>query len=281
MGAFMNPVTTYVKKVLAQSKKHQIAAYSGQMAYFFTLSIFPMLIFFFSILSRLNINFEKAQELFIDVFPPQISVLIGEFVENTIRVEGNVTLSVSGLVTLYSASRAVGALQRAIDTAYGVVKKRNFFINKLYGMLYTFSFIIILILSLLIPDMIATVFEWINTGLKLDISDFWFRLFYWLRTLLLPVIFAFLIASIYTYLPNQKIHFKQTYKGVLFALIGSWGANMAFSSIVVELTDYSILYGSLSAIIAFMVWLYAMGTIIMIGAEINALEVNVSKQEKD
>lgn len=269
----MKVVFDYIKKLQNQSKKHQIAAYSGQMAYFFTLSIFPMLIFFFSIVSRLNINFELAEEIFTGILPPQFGSIITEFIQNTIRVEGNVTMSLSGLVTLYSASRAVGALERAINTAYGVDKKRNFLLNKIYGMFYTLLFIVILILSLLVPDMVARVFSWINETLNLNLSQIWVTLFYWIRRLLLPLITGLLIASVYTYLPNRKIQLKDTYKGVLFALIASWGANVAFSNIVVELTDYSILYGSLSAVIAFMIWLYAMGTIIMIGAEINALEL--------
>lgn len=270
----MKVVVAYINNLLKQSKKHQIAAYSGQMAYFFTLSIFPMLIFFFSIVSRLNINFTVAQEIFTGVLPPQFGSIITEFIQNTIQVKGNVTISVSGLVTLYSASRAVGALERAINTAYGVDKKRNFILNKIYGMFYTLLFIIILILSLLVPDMVARVFSWINETLNLNLSQVWITLFYWIRRLLLPLITGLLIASIYTYLPNRKIHLKDTYKGVLFALGASWLANIAFSNIVIELTDYSILYGSLSAIIAFMIWLYAMGTIIMIGAEINAYELN-------
>ncbi|HSN67047.1 MAG TPA: YhjD/YihY/BrkB family envelope integrity protein, partial [Fusibacter sp.] len=44
-------------------------------------------------------------------------------------------------------------------------------------------------------------------------------------------------------------------------------------------TDYSILYGSLSAMIAFMVWIYIFAQIIITGAEINAL--HVLKQNKE
>ena len=268
----------YLQKLQNRIKKHQIAAYSGQMAYFFMLSIFPLLIFVFTIISKLNLNFDFAYEALQSFLPPNISSLITNFIENTIYVEGNAVLSISGIVTLYSASRAVSALQRAINTAYGIEQKGNFFLNKLSGMMFTLMFVALIVVSVTIPNVGSRIAAWMTDFFDFTIEEQWITMFYWIRNLILPAVYILVFGSIYTVLPNKKMHLEETYKGSIFAITGSLATNWIFSTVVVKLTDYSILYGSLSAIIAFMIWLYALGTIIMIGAEINAIEIEHIKK---
>lgn len=263
----------YVMTILNRSKKHETTAYCGQMAYFFVLSVFPMLILIFSIVSKFDLNFNSIYLIFEDVLPENISALIVEFVEQSITVEGTAVLSLSGILTVYSASRAVAALERAINAAHGFETKRNFFISKFYSMLYTVMFIALIVVSIFIPTLGVKAIEWFNAFFHIEIGLGAIGFIQLLRWLLLPIIYVVVIGSIYTFLPHITLPLKHTYKGAGFAIIGSIATNVVFSKIVVKMTDYSILYGSLSAMIALMVWLYALGTILMFGAEINAYEI--------
>lgn len=267
-----------MKKLQSRAEKHQLAAFSGQMAFFFMLSIFPLLIFIFTIISKLNLNFDFAYEALQNFLPPNISSLVTDFIESTIHVEGNAVLSISGITTLYSASRAVNALQRVINTAYGIEKKGNIILNKLYGMMYTLMFVALIVLSVTIPNIGSRIATWGSEIFDITIDQNLITLFYWIKKLILPAVYILVFGSIYTVIPNKKMHLEETYKGSLFAIVGSLVANWIFSTTVVKLTDYSILYGSLSAIIAFMIWLYFLGNIIMIGAEINAIEIEDKKK---
>lgn len=271
-------ILEYLKKLQGRVEKHELAAFSGQMAFFFMLSIFPLLIFIFTIISKLNLNFDFAYEALQNFLPPNISSLVTDFIESTIHVEGNAVLSISGITTLYSASRAVNALQRVINTAYGIEKKGNIILNKLYGMMYTLMFVALIVLSVTIPNIGSRIATWGSEIFDITIDQNWITLFYWIRKLILPAVYILVFGSIYTVIPNKKMHLEETYKGSLFAIVGSLVANWIFSTTVVKLTDYSILYGSLSAIIAFMIWLYFLGNIIMIGAEINAIEIEDKKK---
>lgn len=267
----------YALTIQKRAKKHQMTAYSGQMAYFFVLSIFPLLIFTFSVLSKLNLNFNQAYLVLQEILPPNISELIIDFIKQTLTVEGSAVLSISGIMMIYSSSRAVSALQRAINAAHGFEEKRNFLINKLYGMLYTLMFIALIIISIMIPSLGSRMILGLNRILGIGINLQIIQAFNVIRNLLLPLIYIVVIGSIFKYLPNKTMPIRSMYKGALFAIVASIGANYAFSTIVVRLTDYSILYGSLSAMIAFMIWLYTLGTIMMLGAEINAYELEKSE----
>ncbi len=261
----------YTEQLSMRYKNHHITAFCAQMAYFFVLSIFPLLIFIFTIISKLNINYNDGIYVLQQFLPTNISVMITDFIEEAIKMEGNALLSISGLMTLYSASKAVNALQRALNSSLEIVEAHSFLITKIYGMFYTLMFTIIIVLSLVIPTIskrvilfISDIFKFnIDLGLLSSISLF--------RNLLLFGIYILVFGSIYMFLPSQKMSFKETYKGAIFAIVGTILANLIFSKVVTKLTDYSILYGSLSAVIAFMIWLYIWGIIIIMGAEINAI----------
>jgi membrane protein len=89
--------------------------------------------------------------------------------------------------------------------------------------------------------------------------------------IVLAALYILLFGSIYSLLPNKRIRYRDAYYGAIFALVGTVLENIAFSTIVSRLTNYAVLYGSLSVVIVFMIWLYVLGIIIMIGAEINAM----------
>lgn len=270
-------IVIYILTLLNRMKKHQIGAFSAQMAYFFTLSIFPLLIFLFSILSKLNLNYDYVYDLLQGILPANMQVLIVEFMEQTFTQQSGALLSVSGILMLYSSSKGVNALQNAINYAHGYGQKRNFIVMKLYSMFYTLMFILLIVVSLIIPSIGMKLVNGIERLMPFTIDFSWVSSLFFVRSVLLPVMYVVVIGSTYVFLPNEKLKIKDAYKGAGFAIVASYSANLIFSNIVVKVTDYSILYGSLSAMIAFMVWLYAQCTILMIGAEINAHE----KEKKD
>ncbi|MDH8677609.1 YihY/virulence factor BrkB family protein [Fusibacter bizertensis] len=268
----------FVKLLNQRYKTHNLTAFAGQMAYFFVLSFFPLLIFLLSIISKLKINYDYAMEIFERFIPDNISLMIADFISQTISTEGVAVLSISGVLMLYSASRAVNALQRSINMSYEVTETRNFFMVKLMGMFYTLMFTLIIVLSLMVPTVFQSVFQFLNTMITIKIDSYWLDLAHFLRNILLMSSFVIVILSIYAFLPNKKMHLADILPGAIFSIFGSISTNFVFSKIVGELTDYSILYGSLSAVIAFMVWVYFLSLIIIIGAEINAIHYLKVKQ---
>lgn len=270
----------YVKELGKRNKTHYLAAFSGQMAYFFVLSFFPLLIFILSIISKLNLNYDFIVDAFMNFLPGNVSVLITEFISQKLATGSSAVLSISGLTMLYSSSRAVGALQRAINASYEVIENRHFIVVKMMGMFYTLMFTLIIVLSAFVPSLVKNVLSSIAVLLEISIDPNVLSLFHYFRNILLFSIFVVVIVSIYAFLPNKKMHLYDIFPGALFSIFGFTATNFIFSKVVVKLTDYSILYGSLSAVIAFMIWVYFLSTIIILGAEINAIHLqNHDRQE--
>jgi membrane protein len=87
--------------------------------------------------------------------------------------------------------------------------------------------------------------------------------------LLLIVIFA--ISLLYRYGPNrERAEWKWVTPGSLLASVVWIIASIAFSWYVANFGTYNETYGSLGAIIGFMVWMWLSATIIIMGAELNS-----------
>jgi len=270
----------YKEQLTKRYNDHHITAYSAQMAYFFVLSIFPLIIFIFSILSKLNLTYQIGGSVLEYILPSDASGIITDFIEHSINVgSSTTTTSVSGLITLYAASRAVNALQRAVNTAYNVTETRGFIKTKLMGMLYTFMFTILIVLTLAIPDMADNILKLLDQYIRFPLDSEMLTSAYFIRNLTLVVLYIIVFGSIYVFLPSKRLTIKEAYRGALVGIVGTLIATFIFSNFVVKATSYSLLYGSLSLVIAFMVWLYFASMIIMAGAEINAISLELKKED--
>lgn len=266
----MEKILSFIHEIGDRYNRHHITAYSAQMAYFFVLSVFPLTIFIFMIGDRLDIlTTMQESELFFTV-PYDIRNLLVGFTQQIDVDSSTAVLSFSGLGALYAASRAVLALQRAMNAVYEIDETRPFILTKLWGMLYTFLFVIVIIVTLMLPnfaeDIIAMLPTFTTSGLNLDFINWWQMI----RYIILGGVYILLFGSIYSILPNEKIRLRDAYYGAIFAFLASMGENVVFATVVTRVTNYTVLYGSLSVVIVFMLWLYFLGIIIMIGAEINA-----------
>jgi membrane protein len=70
--------------------------------------------------------------------------------------------------------------------------------------------------------------------------------------------------------PNPPRRLRAVWPGALLATILWWVATMAFAWWVRNIASYNVLYGSVGAVIALLVWMYLLSVIALIGCEFNA-----------
>ena len=97
--------------------------------------------------------------------------------------------------------------------------------------------------------------------------------------LLLGQIARFVVASasivlatalIYYWGPNRRQSFQQVLPGALLATLLWLLATLIFSWYVRHVANYNVLYGSVGAGLALLVWMYVLGIIVLLGCEFNA-----------
>jgi len=265
----------YMKEIIKQLNKQNISAYASSTAFFFFLSIVPMLIMVCTIIPFTPLtekDFAKAvTELTPDAIDDLVEILIGEIYEKSAGI-----LSVAAIATVWSAGKGVMALMRGLNVISRVEEDRNYFVVRLVSSFYTLMMLVILVISLVFAvfgNRLAELAAYHVPEIKASVSflvNFRF-VFVWL---VLTVLFAMM----YAYIPNEKLKFREQLTGAMFSAVAwsvfSWG----FSLYVSRPVTYGV-YGRLSLITLAMLWLYVCMYIVMIGACLNRYLKNMKQSE--
>ena len=240
---------------------------SAQMAYYFLLSIFPFLIFAFSLVSFLPIQSVDVLDA-IEPFAPKGGYrLIKNNLFGIIGQQRTKLASLSLLAAFWIASMAVQSLVRAMNDAYSIVRKEGFFLALMKDLILTVSIMITLTFSLLVPIVEEVGRVFILTHIELSPTfHFWWLIAKWVFGSIYLFLFFLLF---YKFVPSTKIRLLYTIPGAVFTTLGWQGASIGFSYYV-SFADYSQLYGQLGSIIVLMIWFYLTAAILLTGGLINA-----------
>lgn len=249
----------------ARMKKQNISAYAASIAFFFFLSIVPMLIMICTIIPYTPLTERHLVEAVTDMVPDMAAPVVVSLISDVYEKSAGI-MSVAIIATIWSASKGVMALMRGLNAINGVEEKRNYFAVRGIASLYTVVMLIVMILSLFLNVFGNQLVKLILHRLPV-LREFVSFLMHF-RFLVVWVVLTVLFAAIYAYMPDEKLLFKEQIPGAMFAAVVwnvfSWG----FSLYVNHSNTYGI-YGSLSIIVIVLIWMYFCMYIIMIGAYLN------------
>ena len=166
---------------------------------------------------------------------------------------------------LYSANNGILTLFEAMNIAYDETEERSFF--KRYGLslLFTLGAIIIAVLFIVSVGVVPAVLAFVGLG---SVAETLISLLRW------PVLFAaavFGISLLYRYGPSRApAKWRWITWGSVVATVVWIIASILFSWYLQNFADYNATYGSLGAVIGFMMWVWISVTILIFGAELNS-----------
>lgn len=254
-----------LKDFSRQMSRQNISAFSASTAFFFFLSLVPMLILICTIVPFTPLTEENLVTAIAEVTPSVMEGLITRIISSVYEKSAGI-MSIAAIATLWSAGKGLLALMRGLNSVYGVVEERNYFVVRIVSSCYTLVMLIIVLLSLFIM-VFGNV--WIGILFKnAPMIKGFFGLLIHFRFLAVWLVLTILFTAIYAYVPNKKLKFREQLPGAAFAAV-IWGVfSWGFSVYIDYINDFST-YGSLSIIIIIMLWLYFCMYIIMIGAHLN------------
>lgn len=265
----MNQIIYVGKELYKRIAEDDYFGLSAQLAYFFLLSLFPLLLFIVTLVGYLPLDEEVIFNLLSTVAPAESTEYITANLSGIINEQKGGLLSFSILGTLWSASNGVNAITKAFNRAYRVDEDRSFFISRLIAIILTIAMIGVIVVAILLPVLGRAIGIYIFSflGLTEDFIQVWETL----RLSISSVVFFIVFLFLYKLAPNHKMSFKQSAPGALFATICWQLVSYGFSFYVHTIVNYSATYGSLGTIIVLMIWFYITGFIVIIGGVLNAI----------
>lgn len=242
---------------------------AAQLAYFFLLSLFPLLILVMTLIGYLPLDEQSILDALSSVIPSESMAFIEGNIRMLLNQQNTGLLSIGILGTLWSASNGVNAIIRALNRAYQVEETRPFLVSRFVAIILMFAMIAVIVVALLLPVLGRMIGVYIFSffGLSDDFIQFW-NTFRWVIS---AIVFFIVFLALYRLAPSRNIHLKNVVPGALFTTLSWQLTSLAFSYYVETIGDYSATYGSLGAVIVLMIWFYMSGIIIIIGGTINAV----------
>ena len=273
--------------------RNAVGAYSAQAAFFIITSFFPFMLLMVSLLrftplDTAIVHQSLENEVFGAISGGFISQLIREI---TLKATPGALLGAAGISAIWAASRCLIAIIEGLNKVYSTKMKMNFVVLRLVSVLYVFVLQLMIIVSLGILVFGERINNWIAVEFNLRILSEQAENLRWAFGFLLLILFFMFV---YTVVPDRgkvekhaigdnngnnseqtNFHGKNRPKifyempGAVLSAVGWLGFSWVFSVYTSNFANFGAVYGSLTAAVSLMLWLYFCMYILFVGAQFN------------
>jgi membrane protein len=273
-----------VYRAVDDTIKHDGVEHSGYFAFLAVLSLFPFLVFFFSVMGVLGetqtgvrlidliLNNDVVPSHFLDALRPRINEIVSG------PPQGLLTVAIIGAV--WTASSGVEGLRTILNRAYRVSTPPAYIFGRLVSILQflilTAILLFVTMMFIVLPNLwslalqslpIEEVAAFLDEYVAYDHIWGWFR-----YVLAIATLTAFVVIT-YKNIPNTKQSVKALLPGSLTVVVLWFAAGSLLSTYLSRFDQVNIIYGSLGGFIASLLFFYIAAMILIFGAELNyALE---------
>lgn len=244
-----------------------IPLHAANAGFFIVLSIFPALVLTLSLLRYTGLQVSSLVEVLSSFLPAALMGTVSELVLLTYENSTYHLVGISALTAIWSASKGVYGLLTGLNRVYGVSEDRGWLYTRCISVLYTFVFLAVLLLTLVVHVFGGTILALLPISrVRLirilgRIVDFRFLLLLFVQTAVFMLMFAFL--------PNGRNRLRDTIPGAVLASLGWLVLSGAFSVYVERFATLKNIFGSVYTLALAMLWLYFCLCLIFYSAALN------------
>jgi len=273
------PLFDVIRFLFLQAKRTGFTERANAIAFNFTMTIPPVVIFLFTLLPYLPISAYFTNQLFLfikDIIPGEKNHAgLIKFLEDILRRERSGLLSTGFVLAMYFSSNAVMGMMRSFDRQYiGFVKRKGFH-QRWAAIRLTFILFILFFFCISLLIMQGQVLKWMGVR-----HPFWLSVIDNVRWAFIVLLFFFSISFIYRYAPAVHKKWKIVSPGSILATFLMIVFTAGFSFYVSKFANYNELYGSISTVLILMLLIYFNSLVLLIGFELN-VSINSLKHEVD
>ena len=269
----LGAVSGVVRDTLRIYSTNEMSVYAGYTTLYIMMAMVPLLTLLIGVVNLLpDLSLQHFESVLSDLLPnlPEVRGLVHNLIINVNRQAGSLAVSVSLIVSLWSASNGVNAIQMGLCKISGT--GGSFLQRRAAAMLYTVLFIALIPALLIfrvlrgsIEELIAAVNRWLNipdiAGKLLHFMDY--------SGLITAIAMAAIILLAYTYLRGGRRKPGEQLPGALFTTLLWLAFSSLFEIFIKRFWQASSLYGSLAAIFLAAMWLKSIVMILFYGAALN------------
>lgn len=272
----MKKLRRFWKNFWSVLKRPEMLVLPGQLAFFFILSIVPILTLISYGASSLNLSIDFIDQFLVKAFGSDVAKLVVPIVSiDKISLSFFITL----FVGYFIASNGASSIIVTSNTIYGIEDK-GYIYRKVKALVMTIFIVILFLFILIVPlfgDKIIELLKYVNIDNKVTVNIE--LLVTVLRGPISWLIIFIIIKILYTMAPDRKIPSSAVNYGALFTSIGWIMATGIYSYYINNFAHYSKFYGGLASLVVLLLWFYLLAYIFVIGMALNNKEEVVKLEE--
>lgn len=262
-----------LKQAVAQFSRDQCTDLAASLTYFGVLSLFPALLALVSLLGVFGQGEATVTTLLglvEDLGQEGVATQLEGPVRSMVGASGaGVTLLIGVAGALWSASGYVGAFGRAMNRIYEVDEGRP--VWKLRPAMLGVTLLLVVLVGLLLVGigLSGGVAEVIGDAIGLgSVAVTVWGIAKWPVMLAIVVV---MVSLLYRFTPNvRQPRSRWLSVGAVIAIVVAILASVGFGFYVGNFGSYNKTYGSLAGVIVFLLWLWIINNVLLLGAEVDA-----------
>ncbi|MFA1550117.1 YihY/virulence factor BrkB family protein [Actinomadura chokoriensis] len=260
-----------LKRTAGEVKKDNLTAWAAALTYYSILSIFPAILV---VVSLVGLAGRSATDSLISDLGGLAPGAVRDLLVSSVRqLQGGsggagVVALLGLLAALWSASGYVGAFMTASNVVYDVPEGRP--IWKTLPLRLAVTVVTLVLLSVSVVAVVVTGPLARKAGDVIGAGSQAVTVWNFAKWPVLLAVVALLFMLLYWASPNAKHGFKGLAPGGVLAIVVWLVASALFAVYVANFSSYNKTYGSLAAVIIFLVWVWLTNLAILLGAELNA-----------
>ena len=268
MSVLKKPASA-VASIAEMIAKKKVVVYAAASDYFLFMSLVPISMLLVSLIRYLPFSQSDVMRLFSGTVPSSVYNVINSIV-NSIYRSGSGVITLSVVLTLFSASGAMRSVMKGLDSVYEVERHDNVVVFFARACVYVLILVVILVLSLALMVYGSEFVHLLRD--RLPDSEFvqaLFGLTKYMRYLLVLAILTLSFILLYRWVPAGEHRTADQWPGAVFCAL-SWAVFSWAFSLYVAVSDKFGAFGYIGTIMVAMMWIYYCLTFLLIGGAINA-----------
>lgn len=271
-------VRAFAARVWREVDDDNVFVWASSLSYSWILALFPFLIFLLSLIPYLpeerKVDALREIQGVVDTLPKAAADTINDFLkprlQSLMEREQKGLLTIGIAVTLWAASGGMAATTAALDRAWDVRERRNFFSRRARAIVLT-VIVSVMLMTIIFLLPVGTIVR--NWFLETTGADRWRPVILALDVVRWTVAVAvmFLVLEVVYYFgPNIRQRWRWVTPGSLFCAVVWVALGLAFRFYVDRFGKYNETYGTLGGVAVLLLVFYFDALALLVGAEINS-----------
>lgn len=260
---------SFIKEFIDDIFEDNVGVYAAQATFFIVLSAVPFIMLLVLCLKYvIDVDLQALVTTLDRMLPRQLSVFVADILSEVFyRTQSTAVFSAAFITLLWSSSKGTMAIYCGLNQIYGTTKDQSWIRMRLLSFFYNILLIIMFVASIVVLLFGNSIMHLISE--EFILAHYIFNLLIEFRTLIFFVLFILAFAALFTFLPQKKNKYRGQLWGAAITAVGWLLASYWISIYITYFPGVSYIYGSLTAVMLLMLWLFFCIYILLIGAEIN------------